>query len=36
MPLYALAGDTRVRAMKDGPRRASCAECGGPMLARTG
>jgi hypothetical protein len=36
MPLYALTGNTRVRALRDGPRRASCAECGAGMLARTG
>ncbi len=36
VPLYALVDGQRQRALKDGPRRASCAECGEPMLARTG
>jgi competence CoiA-like predicted nuclease len=36
MPLYALVDRQRQRAVKDGPRRASCAECGEPMLAKTG
>jgi hypothetical protein len=36
MPLYALVGGQRQRALRDGPRRASCAECGALMRARTG
>ena len=36
MPLYALTGGTRVRALRDGPQRASCAECGAPMQAGPG
>jgi Competence protein CoiA-like family len=36
MPLYGLVDGQRHRAVKNGPRRASCAECGEPMLARTG
>jgi hypothetical protein len=36
MPLYALRDGNRVRALKDGPRRAGCAECGQEMIARTG
>jgi hypothetical protein len=36
MPLYALVDRQRQRAVKDGPRRASCAECGEPMRAKTG
>jgi len=36
MPLYALVDGQPQRAARDGARRASCAECGEPMLARTG
>jgi hypothetical protein len=36
MPLYALIGGNRVRAVRDGPRRASCADCGADMIAKTG
>jgi hypothetical protein len=36
MPLYALIDGNRLLAEKDGPRRASCAECGHEMIARTG
>lgn len=36
MPLYALIDGQPRRVLADGPRRASCAECGAPMRARTG
>ena len=37
MPLHALDDSGQpVRVLEGGPRRASCAECGAPMHARTG
>ena len=37
MPLHALDDSGQpVRVLEGGPRRASCAECGAPMRARTG
>lgn len=36
MPLYALIDGQPRRVLDDGPRRASCADCGAPMRARTG
>jgi hypothetical protein len=36
MPLYALIDGQPRRVLAGGPRRASCADCGKPMLARAG
>ena len=36
MPLYAFIDGQPRRVLEDGPRRASCADCGAPMRARTG
>lgn len=36
MPLYAIVDGRRRAVVPDGPRRASCADCGAEMLARTG
>jgi hypothetical protein len=36
MPLFALLDGERARAIKDGPRRAACLDCGAAMLAKTG
>jgi Competence protein CoiA-like family len=36
MPLYALIDGQPRRVLDDGPRRASCADCGQEMIARTG
>jgi hypothetical protein len=36
VPLYALLGGNRVRARRDGPRRAWCPGCGAEMRAKTG
>jgi hypothetical protein len=36
MPLYALVDGQRSRAARAGPRRAACADCAQPMIAKTG
>ena len=36
MPLYALVEGQRSRAARAGPRRADCADCAQPMIAKTG